>query len=217
MNIADNAKKRHSTKVFDPSFKLSSEQVDTIKTLLRFSPSSVNSQPWHFIIASTDKGKQRVATATQDRYSFNTPKVLNASHVIVFCTKTEIDDYYLQLLLKNEEKDGRFATPEAKQGQQNGRHYFVDMHRSNLNDAQHWMEKQVYLNVGTLLLGASTLGIDAVPIEGFDSAVLDKEFNLTAQGYRSSVIVPLGKHSKQDFNAKLPKSRHSSDYLFSEC
>lgn len=37
------------------------------------------------------------------------------------------------------------------------------------------MEKQVYLNVGTLLLGASTLGIDAIAIEGFNSAVLDKE------------------------------------------
>ncbi|MDA0109950.1 oxygen-insensitive NAD(P)H nitroreductase [Vibrio sp. La 4.2.2] len=217
MNIADNAKNRYSTKVFDPSFKLSSQQVDAIKTLLRFSPSSVNSQPWHFIIASTDEAKQRVATATQGRYSFNAPKVLNASHVIVFCTRTEIDDNYLQLLLENEEKDGRFATPDAKLGQQNGRHYFVDMHRSDLKDAQHWMEKQVYLNVGTLLLGASTLGIDAVPIEGFDSTVLDKEFNLAAQGYRSSVIVPLGKHSEQDFNAKLPKSRHSSDYLFSEC
>ncbi|MEO9383312.1 nitroreductase family protein [Chromobacterium phragmitis] len=69
------------------------------------------------------------------------------------------------------------------------------------------MEKQVYLAVGTLLLGAATLEIDACPIEGFDARVLGEELGLREQGLVASVIVALGKRSEQDFNARLPKSR----------
>ena len=216
MSIVQNAKSRYATKAFDPAGQLTEEQIASIKELLRFSPSSVNSQPWHFIIASTEDGKKRVAKATQDGFAFNEAKVLNASHVLVFCTKTDIDDDYLQLLLDNEDNAGRFANEEAKAGQHKGRSFFVNLHRKELKDAHHWMEKQVYLNVGTVLLGASALGIDAVPIEGFDSEILDAEFNLKEQGYSSSVIVPLGVRSDSDFNAKLPKSRHEESYIFSE-
>ncbi len=74
------------------------------------------------------------------------------------------------------------------------------------------MEKQVYLNVGTLLLGASTLEIDAVPIEGF----VDEEFGLREKGYTSVVIVPLGYHAEDDFNAKTPKSRWDAETVFTE-
>jgi nitroreductase/dihydropteridine reductase len=76
-----------------------------------------------------------------------------------------------------------------------------------LNDAQQWAEKQVYLALGTLLLGASTLGVDACPMEGFDRATLDHELGLSAKGLTAVVLVALGYRSSEDFNAKLPKSR----------
>src|SRR5690554_4886947 len=106
MNIAHFAQQRYSTKAFDPNRRISAENVQQIKDLIRLSPSSVNSQPWHFILASTDEGKQRIAKATQGRFSFNERKVLDASHVLVLCTKTSIDDDYLLNLLAKEDKDG---------------------------------------------------------------------------------------------------------------
>jgi nitroreductase/dihydropteridine reductase len=72
------------------------------------------------------------------------------------------------------------------------------------------------LNLGSLLLGVSILGIDAVPIEGFDAKELDEEFALRGRGYTSLVIVPLGVRSDDDFNAALPKSRLPEAQLFSE-
>lgn len=51
MDIISVALKRHSTKAFDASKKLTPEQAEQIKTLLQYSPSSTNSQPWHFIVA----------------------------------------------------------------------------------------------------------------------------------------------------------------------
>lgn len=84
MDIVSVALKRYSTKAFDPSKKLTAEEADKIKTLLQYSPSSTNSQPWHFIVASTEEGKARVAKSAAGNYTFNERKMLDASHVVVF-------------------------------------------------------------------------------------------------------------------------------------
>ncbi|MBX9296561.1 oxygen-insensitive NAD(P)H nitroreductase [Chromobacterium vaccinii] len=211
MNIAHYAKTRYTTKAFDPGFKLSPDQVEQIEALLRHSPSSTNSQPWHFFIAGSDEGKARVAKSTASSYAFNQAKVLNASHVVVFCTRAALDEAHLQTLLEQEDRDGRFASAEARAGQHKGRSHFADMHRFELRDASHWMEKQVYLAVGTLLLGAAALEIDACPIEGFDQRIMGEELGLREKGLVASVIVALGRRSDEDFNAKLPKSRLPAD------
>lgn len=217
MDIISVALKRHSTKAFDPSKTLTDEQVEKVKTLLQYSPSSTNSQPWHFIVARTPEGKVRVAKSAAGGFVFNERKMLDASLVVVFCAKTAMDDAWLERVVNQEEADGRFATPEAKAANHKGRTFFADMHRKDLKDDNHWMEKQVYLNVGNFLLGVAALGLDAVPIEGFDAAVLDEEFGLKAQGFTSVVVVPVGYHSVEDFNASLPKSRLPLSTIVTEC
>ncbi len=47
-------------------------------------------------------------------YQFNTAKVLEASHVIVFCARTGLDDTYMQHVMEKEEADGRLADQEFK-------------------------------------------------------------------------------------------------------
>lgn len=169
MDIVSVALKRYSTKAFDPSKKLTAEEADKLKMLLQYSPSSTNSQPWHFIVASTEEGKARVAKSAAENYVFNERKMLDASHVVVFCAKTIMDDAWLERVVNQEEADGRFATPEAKAANDKGRRFFADMHRVSLKDDHQWMAKQVYLNVGNFLLGVAAMGLDAVPIEGFDA------------------------------------------------
>jgi nitroreductase/dihydropteridine reductase len=58
--------------------------------------------------------------------------------------------------------------------------------------------------------------LDATPIEGFDSAVLDRELGLPERGFVSSALVPVGHHSADDFNTKLPKSRFPAEALFTD-
>lgn len=216
MDIARFALARHTCKAYDPSRKVPNEQVEQLKALLRNAPSSVNSQPWHFIVASSDAGKQRIAKATQPGYAVNEPKILNASHVVVFCARTSIDDAYLAALLDQEDRDGRFPSSEAKAMQNKSRNFYVNQHRFDAKDTQHWMEKQVYLALGTLLLGAAALGIDATPIEGFDPRILNEELDLRAKGLTSVVLAALGYRGGEDFNAALPKSRFPADQVISE-
>ncbi len=214
MNIADIAKFRYATKKFDKNKKIPNELFTQIKELLRFSPSSVNVQPWHFVIANTDSGKMRISNGAKERFSYNVSKIVDASHVILFCAKTQIDTEYMTLLLESEEQHGRYSTPEAKEQTRVGRAMYINMHRFDYKDAQHWMEKQLYLNIGTVLLGAASLGIDAVPMEGFDPKKMNEEFGLLEKGYTAVAIVALGYRDSNDFNAGLPKSRLPEEKLF---
>jgi nitroreductase / dihydropteridine reductase len=216
MDLAALARTRHTCKAYDPNRRIAPEHIDTIRTLLRHAPSSVNSQPWHFIIAATAEGKARIAKATAEGpYAANAAKVTNASHVIVCCARTNFDDARIAAITDQEERDGRFASTEAKAAQQKGRSFYVNLHRNDRHDTQHWMEKQIYLALGTLLLGAAALGIDATPIEGFDAQVLNAELALDEKALTSVVLVALGYRSTEDFNAALPKSRFAADEVFS--
>ncbi|MDI3526822.1 MAG: nitroreductase / dihydropteridine reductase [Tenuifilum sp.] len=209
MDIKELLNWRYSTKEFDPSKKISDEDFATVKELLRMSPSSTNIQPWHFIIASTDEGKKRMAKGTQGFFAFNEAKVLNASHVVLFCSRIDTDEEYLKHLLELEDNDGRFPNEEIKQRVFGARNTFTDLHKNQLNDLQHWMEKQVYLNAGSFLLGVAALGIDSCAMEGIDAKVLDQEFGLTDKGFTAVMAIAIGYRAESDFNAtdKTPKSR----------
>ncbi|SEJ92245.1 oxygen-insensitive NAD(P)H nitroreductase [Pseudomonas sp. NFR16] len=214
MQLTALAKSRYTTKAYDATRKIPQETIETLLDQLRHSPSSVNSQPWHFIVASDDQGKARVAKGAEGGFVYNESKILNASHVIVLCTRTEMPEAHLQAVLAQEERDGRFANDEAKAGQDKSRRGYVNMHKFDQKDVQHWMEKQTYLALGTLLLGAASLGVDATPMEGFDFKKLDEELGLRDKGFTSLVIVSLGYRSEGDFNAKLPKSRLPAESVF---
>ncbi|WP_369049297.1 oxygen-insensitive NAD(P)H nitroreductase [Tenacibaculum sp. UWU-22] len=215
-NIKEVLNWRYSTKSFDKTKKISLENEENIKALLQLSPSSINSQPWHFVIAKTDEGKKRLAKGVSGFFSFNQQKVLNASHVVLFCAKTEIDTLYLQHIVDKEFQDGRYANEEYKNQGVTTKNIFTNIHKYDLKDAQHWMEKQVYLNIGNFLLGVASLSIDAVPMEGIDAKLLDEELELRKRGYTAICMVALGYRASDDFNATLPKSRLNKDELFTE-
>jgi nitroreductase / dihydropteridine reductase len=111
MNIAELATTRRTAKAFDPRKPIPAETVAQLRTLLRHSPSSINSQPWHFLFAASADAKERIARATPPPYAYNGPKILNAPLVVVLCTRTDIDDAHLEALLAQETRDGRFPTP----------------------------------------------------------------------------------------------------------
>jgi nitroreductase/dihydropteridine reductase len=210
-SILTAAQQRYTTKAFDATKRISDAQMAEIEELLRLSPSSINSQPWHFVIAGTPEGKALVAKGTEGAYASNAPKVLNASHVVVLCTRMDLGAEHLQRVVDQEDVDGRIANEAAKLATYKGRSFFLNLHRFQHRDLQHWADKQVYLALGTLLLGVAAMGIDACPIEGFDNGLLDDALGLREQGLSSTVVVALGYRSETDANSKLPKSRFAAE------
>lgn len=213
-DIASLARLRYTTKAFNPERRIPEAQIEQLCELLRNAPSSVNAQPWHFVIASSPEARARVGRAIQDRFLFNDAKVRNASHVIVLCARNTVDDAHLSAVLEQEQADGRFPTPESRVMQDNSRRGYVDMLQNVKRNERAWIERQVYIALGTLLLGATAIGIDTCTMEGFDGVVLDDELGLSARGLSSVVLVALGYRAENDFNATLPKSRLTDERVF---
>lgn len=204
---------RHSCKAFDPTRQISDADWEALATALQYSPSSINSQPWHFVVAHTPEAKANFAKATDGRLAYNTPKILNASYVVAICNRSQLDDVHLDRLLACDEQMGRFPDDAAKAAQHAGRTGYAQLHNSK-GDSATWLERQAYIAMGNLLFAAALLKIDACPIEGFDPARLDEVLGLSAQGLHSVVLVSLGYRSEQDFNAKLPKARLPQNETF---
>jgi nitroreductase/dihydropteridine reductase len=214
MNILAAAQQRHTTKAYDPARRVPDEVMQQIYALLRHSPSSVNSQPWHFIVAGTAEARARMARGAQGGFAYNEPKIAGASHVILLCARTDMDQGHLERVLEQEQRDGRFRDDAARNGQNASRVGYVNQHRYARKDVPHWLEKQVYLALGSAMLGAAMLGVDTTPMEGIDQAALDKEFGLNEQGLTSVVMLSLGYRGEGDFNARLPKSRLREEQVF---
>lgn len=70
MDIVELVRTRYTTKHYDPARRISDRDIADLMEVLRLSPSSVNSQPWHFFVTGTDEGKARVMPAVLD---FNRP------------------------------------------------------------------------------------------------------------------------------------------------
>jgi nitroreductase / dihydropteridine reductase len=204
----------HFTKAFDPNRLIPESTIDTLLQFLHSSPSSVNVQPWHFVVASSIQGKERINKGIHDDFALNEARILNASHVIVFCTRTTLSDQYLDEILEKEESDGRFPSMEAKAQWKKIVRGWIQLHQYDVKDLQHWMEKQVYLALGMFLLAASAVGVDVTPLEGFDPRKLDAELGLRERGFTSTVLVALGYRDQNDYNVGKPKSRLPHENLF---
>ncbi len=216
MNISEIMQWRYSTKSFDTSKKIAPETLQQLKDALRWSPSSTNLQPWHFVLAASEEGKAQIAKSAAGLFQFNESKILNASHVVVLCGQAHTSNEHLQQVLDQEDADGRYDKPENKQYMGGARQMFLNIHRYTLKDETQWHAKQTYISMGSLLLAAAALGVDAVPIEGLDFAVLDQELGLQSKGYTALAVVALGYRAADDFNAKLPKSRLPEQQIITE-
>jgi nitroreductase/dihydropteridine reductase len=217
MTPATLAAKRYATKVFDPERRLAEEDFEQLRQVMRLAPSSVNSQPWHFIVASSVEGKTKLANAAAPMgtaMAYNHNKILHASHSVVFCAKQTIDDDYLTKLAEQESVDGRYSSPEARAQYETTRRSAVSLHREALNDVPIWTSHQLYLNIGACLMAAAQLGIDALPMEGIDSDGIDKAFDLSNQSLKAHAIVCFGYAAQEDFNAGVPKSRLAEHDIF---
>ncbi len=83
-----------------------------------------------FFIADHPEAKQRIAKALVGKYAYNAPEVLDASHIILFCTKADISELHLENLLNQDAASGRFKDETAKQGQKDSRTGYVDYYRN---------------------------------------------------------------------------------------
>lgn len=212
MDLFELSSQRFTTKHYDPSRKIPGSDIEKLKEILRLTPSAVNSQPWHFIIGSSDKAKQLIRPAVVD---FNWPRTDGCSHFVVLCVKDSLDEAHLDAVTAQEDADGRFPNETIRHEGDSKRKWYVSMKRDR-GQLRSWATHQVYIAMAALLYGAASLGIQSTAIEGYNPGKLDEILGLREKGLRSVAIVTLGYGSSDDSNATRKKSRLPADAIFSE-
>lgn len=76
---------------------------------------------------------------------------------------------------------------------------------------QPWVDNQIHITLGSILISASAEGVIAMPIGGFYNVLLDEILGASALGLRIVVIMALGYRSTEDFDADLPNGRVSKE------
>lgn len=197
---------RYTTKKYDKTRKVSQADLDVLLEAMRLSPSSINSQPWRFVVLESDAAKERMNRTFVNKFQFNQPHVFACSHIILFAHNPHYTRANYGEVIDCAIADGR-TNPEAREGAF-GSFVFAELNTDQNGDTSIWTKAQTYLALGNTLHVLARLKIDSTTMEGIDAELVNKEFEKELGGYRCEVALAIGYHHPQeDHNAKLPKSR----------
>lgn len=197
---------RYATKKFDATKKISEIDLEEILTAIQLSASSYGLQLYKILVITDPEIRAKLQPA-----SWGQSQIVDASHVFVFCARTDVTgediDSYLNLKAEIQGLD-----PQNLEG-------YGDFMKKTLapmpaDQKFIWTSKQVYLALGNLLNICAVKGIDTCPMEGFESAKYDEILGLNDTGYSSAVVATVGYRSEDDKAQNETKVRKSKEDLF---
>lgn len=203
--IAD-LKHRYTCKRYDATKKISPENIAVMKEALRLSASSINSQPWKFIVLESDQAKQRFHDSFANLYEFNQPHATEASHIILFAYDPAFTKEKFSKRVDVEVSSGHL--PAENYDNFMGAYAFAEGNTDENGNNGTWTKAQTYLALGNALHTAARLGIASTPMEGVDSQLISEIFADELDGHICEVALALGYHNEtEDYNYGLPKAR----------
>ena len=137
---------RHTVKKYDPSKKVSKEDLQTLYEAMRLSASSINSQPWKFIVLETDEAKQRMSDTFANKFQFNQPPVFDSSQIILFAHNPCYTRNDYAEVIDNGIKDGR-TKPEEREAAFGG-FMFAELNTDKNGNTAPWTRAQLYIALG---------------------------------------------------------------------
>jgi nitroreductase/dihydropteridine reductase len=208
--IITDLKSRYTTKRYDTSKRVSQEDLAIVTEAMRLSASSINSQPWKFIVLESDEAKQRLHKTFENKFQFNQRHALEASHIILFAHNPAYNRGDYAKVIDTDIASGR-TKPENRE-QAFGAYAFVELNTNEQGSNAIWTKSQTYIALGNTLHALARLGIDSTTMEGIDSDAISQVFKEELDGYTCDVALAIGyRDSAEDYNADLPKSRLAAE------
>ena len=178
---------RYATKKFDPARKIAPDTWAALEKATMLAPSSYGLQPWKFIVVTDPTVRAKLKGV-----SWNQPQITDASHLVVFARRSELNAADVQRWI-DRIAEVRNAPHAALAG-------FRDMMLGSVASPaatpgggfETWISRQCYIALGFFLAAAAMLGVDACPMEGFDPAQYDQILGLPAMGYKATVLATAG-------------------------
>lgn len=197
MNLTEVMNWRYATKKFSNK-KVSADDLCKIIETISLSASSAGMQTYRLFVIESPEIRKDLGSD-----SFN-PQIVDASHLLLFAAYESISqqtiDDYIQYVAKVR------AIPVEQLADFKKALGVILLRTDEENFI--WSAKQAYIALGTGLIAAASLHIDATPMEGFNAEKLDQVLGLKAKGLKSVVLLALGyRDEEKDFLAKLKKVR----------
>jgi nitroreductase len=194
---------RYATKKFDATKKISESDATTLLEVLRLAPSSYGLQPWKFIVVQNPELRKELRAV-----SWNQGQVTDCSHFVVFTTRAELDEAYVQKFIASIAESRKLDVAKLKDYQ--GMIVENVVKGMTGHSMLEWTRRQGYIAMGSLLQAAALKGIDACPMEGLDTTAYDKLLAIQDSPYRTVAAVALGYRAQDDASQNHPKVRFPS-------
>lgn len=189
---------RYATKVFDKTKIITDDKVELLLETLRLAPSSIDIQPWKFILIKNKTIRKELV-----ELSMAQNQLTDASHLLLLCSLEKVDARYLDRMIKKE-KEENAGLSTIEQYRELAVNYINSKTKEELRE---WLGQQVYIAMGFLLMTCAMLHMDACPIEAFDHSRVDKLLDLHQKGIESRAAVAIGYRSEKDQHARDKKLR----------
>jgi len=148
---------RYATKKFDPTRKIPEAAWNTLEQSLVLSPSSFGLQPWKFFVIRNPEIRQQLLP-----HSWGQTPVVEASHLIVFASKNNLDDSDVDRHIQRMAEVQQTA-PENLAGFSKVVKGFLHQPADSF-DVDSWAAKQTYIALGFFMTCAAMLEIDTLPM-----------------------------------------------------
>ncbi|UHA72011.1 nitroreductase family protein [Paenibacillus sp. 481] len=190
-NFYDVIKDRRSVRMFDPSFKMSDEEIKEIIAEAMLAPSGTNLNPWRFMVFTDPALKQKLLPM-----ALGQQQVADASAVIVILG--DMDAYTVENADKINQRavDAGYMTTEIKDRINSS----VEGYYGSVSEQtkREWHNLDGGLVAMQLMLAAKARGYDTVPMLGYSTEQFRKEFNVPDH-LVNVIMIPVGKAAQPGF------------------
>ena len=193
-------KGRRSIRNYDPTVKISKEEMIEILKEATTAPSSVNAQPWRFLVIESSEGKEKLAKIAK----FNQSQVSTSSAVIAVFADMDNGDYIEEIYSKAVELG--YMPQEVKDRQVQA----LNAHFEKLPVQEN--RETILIDSGIvsmqLMLTARAHGYDTNPIGGYDKENIAAIFGVEKERYVPVMLLSIGKAADEGYASyRLPVDR----------
>ncbi|UKJ07804.1 NAD(P)H-dependent oxidoreductase [Solitalea lacus] len=181
---------RYATKKFDVTKKLSQQDFSKVLKAITLSASAYGLQPYKFIVVEDPEVREKLKGMSKGQ-----TQITDASHLIVFAHQQIVDNAQIETYI-----DNIAVTRNISRETLRGFETMMKGTVANLNPEtlSNWNARQTYIALGNLLTYCALEGIDACPMEGFDSNAYDEILGLKEKGLHAIVVAAIGYRANDD-------------------
>ena len=202
MDTIKNLQWRYAVKKFDDTKLVNNNKLEILKQAFNLTATSYGLQPIKLVIVQNKEIQQILV-----EHSWNQQQVAQASHVLVICIDTElnendVEDYFDRV------KNIRNTPDEILNPFKDYLKELISNKKST--DLISWAKNQAYLALGNLLTVCANEQIDSCPMEGFIPEKYDEVLQLSDKNLTSVLVLPVGFRAEDDFMKNQKKVRKNT-------